>query len=88
MRELLSGGSVDTTDVANANLSPLALAAGIPLVDISAWMGHSLRAGGAEMNTTTRTYAHSTGESRVAALVELDAFVRKASGAFGQRATA
>ena len=45
------------------------LAAGIPLVEVSAWMGHSLRAGGQEsMNTTTRVYAHATGESRETAL--------------------
>jgi integrase len=29
------------------------LAAGIPLVEVAAWMGHSLRAGGEQMNTTT-----------------------------------
>ena len=48
------------------------LAAGIPLVEVSAWMGHSLRAGGHEIvNTTTRVYAHATGESRSAALQAL-----------------
>ena len=52
------------------------LAAGIPLVEVSAWMGHSLRAGGHEiMNTTTRVYAHATGESRDAALKVLTALV-------------
>ncbi len=38
------------------------LAAGIPLIEVSAWMGHSLRAGGEQVNTTTRKYAHATGE--------------------------
>jgi integrase len=48
------------------------LAAGIPPVEVAAWMGHSLRAGGRELtNTTTRVYAHATGEHREAALAEL-----------------
>jgi integrase len=63
------------------------LAAGIPLVDIAAWMGHSLRAGGAELNTTTRTYAHSTGESRTQALAELEAFARTVNRVVKRRAT-
>jgi integrase len=52
------------------------LAAGIPLVEVAAWMGHSLHAGGAEVdNTTSRVYAHATGEWRKVALVELTALV-------------
>ena len=52
------------------------LAAGIPLVEVAAWMGHSLRAGGAEVdNTTSRVYAHATGEWREIALRELSALV-------------
>lgn len=52
------------------------LAAGIPLVEVSAWTGHSLRAGGHEiMNTTTRVYAHATGERRMAALKVLTELV-------------
>jgi integrase len=47
------------------------LAAGIPLVEVSGWMGHSLRAGGELVNTTSTTYAHATGEHRPAALAEL-----------------
>jgi integrase len=48
------------------------LAAGIPLIEVSAWMAHGLRAGGHEVtNTTTRVYVHVTGESRQAALDEL-----------------
>jgi integrase len=48
------------------------LAAGIPLVEVAAWMGHGLRAGGHEItNTTTRVYAHATGEWRQKALDEL-----------------
>jgi integrase len=62
------------------------LAAGVPLVDVAAWMGHSLRAGGAQMNTTTRTYAHSTGEGRALALAELDRFVGTANRVAKQRA--
>ena len=39
------------------------LAAGIPAVEVSGWMGHAIRAGGHEItNTTTRVYAHATGE--------------------------
>jgi integrase len=53
------------------------LAAGIPPVEVAAWMGHSLRAGGRELtNTTTRVYAHATGEHRRAALNELTALIR------------
>jgi integrase len=45
------------------------LAAGIPVVEVSAWMGHTIRAGGQEVtNTTTRVYAHATGEWRQQAL--------------------
>lgn len=47
------------------------MAAGIPLAEISAWMGHSLRAGGAPVNTTTVWYARATGEFRERALREL-----------------
>jgi integrase len=55
------------------------LAAGVPLVEVAAWMGHSLRAGGEPLNTTTRKYAHATGECRALALQELEAFVRSAA---------
>ena len=44
------------------------LSAGIPRVEVAAWMGHSLRAGGAPVNTTTTVYAHATGEHRDRAL--------------------
>src|SRR4051794_17105658 len=41
------------------------LAAGISVVEVSAWMGHTIRAGGHEItNTTTRVYAYATGEHR------------------------
>lgn len=53
------------------------LAAGIPVVEVSAWMGHTIRAGGHEVdNTTTRVYAHATGEWREAALAELAQLMR------------
>jgi integrase len=52
------------------------LAAGIPLVEVSAWMGHSLGVGGHEIvNTTTRVYAHATGEWREKALHELSSLL-------------
>ncbi len=52
------------------------LAAGIPLIEVSVWMGHGLRAGGHEIaNTTTRVYANATGESRQAPLDELAALI-------------
>lgn len=63
------------------------LAAGIPLVEIAAWMGHSLRAGGEQLNTTTRTYAHATGEFTRAALQELEAFFAIADNAAAERGT-
>ena len=43
-------------------------------------MGHSLRAGGAEVHTTSRTYAHATGEHREAALAELERLLAVANG--------
>jgi integrase len=51
------------------------LAAGIPLVEVSAWMGHSLRAGGHEIvNTTTRVYARDmrVARGRVEGAVRID----------------
>lgn len=60
------------------------LSAGIPLVEVSAWMGHRVRAGGLESDggltldsTTARVYAHGTGEWKAAALNELDAIIRR-----------
>jgi integrase len=61
------------------------LAAGVPLLEVSAWMGHALRAGGEQLNTTARTYAHATGESRALALRELDTFVRLVNRLMKQR---
>jgi len=47
-------------------------------------MSHSLRAGGEHVNTTTRKYAHATGEYTRAALNELEEFLAVAeSGAHG-----
>ena len=64
------------------------LSAGIPLVEVSAWMGHRVRAGGLELggglsvdSTTARTYAHGTGEWRTAALEELNAMIRRQTDA-------
>ena len=60
------------------------LSAGIPLVEVSGWMGHRVRAGGLESDgglrvdsTTARVYAHGTGEWKAAALMELNAMVRR-----------
>lgn len=40
-------------------------------------MGHAIRAGGQDItNTTTRVYAHATGEWRQAAIAELTAVMR------------
>lgn len=64
------------------------LSAGIPLVEVSGYMGHSLRAGGAEVNMTSRTYAHATGEHTAAALEALESFVQKAGGVRGHLAPA
>jgi integrase len=64
------------------------LAAGIPLIEVSAWMGHGLRAGGHEItNTTTRVYAHATGEARQAALAELATLIAGTDPGHAQRAT-
>ncbi|MGZ4279071.1 MAG: tyrosine-type recombinase/integrase [Solirubrobacteraceae bacterium] len=78
-----SGTSFTLYDARHTFSSRL-LSAGIPLVEVAAWMGHSLRAGGAEVNTTSRTYAHATGEHRAAALEALELFVGRAAngGAF------
>jgi integrase len=70
-----SSGTDFTLYDARHTFSSRLLAAGIPLVEVSAWMGHSLRAGGEQLNTTTRTYAHATGEFARAAIRELETFV-------------
>ena len=44
------------------------LAAGIPAPEVSAWMGHSLRAGGTLINRTTQHYTHPTGDHTTKAL--------------------
>jgi integrase len=64
------------------------LAAGVPLVEVAAWMGHSLRAGGEQLNTTTRSYAHATGELTNLALQELENFFAAAKGTAEQHADA
>jgi integrase len=70
-----SGASFTLYDLRHTFSSRL-LAAGIPLVEVAAWMGHSLRAGGAQVdNTTSRVYAHATGEWREVALAELTGLV-------------
>lgn len=66
-----SGADFTLYDLRHTFASRL-IAAGIPLAEVSAWMGHSLRAGGAPVNTTTTWYAHPTGEFRERALRELD----------------
>jgi len=52
----------------------------IPAVEVSAWMGHSLREGGVRVDTTTaRIYTHGTGQWREAALAALeDIMLRRA----------
>jgi integrase len=58
------------------------LAAGIPVVEVSAWMGHAIRAGGHEVtSTTTRVYAHATGEWRAVALEELSSLMNDSDAA-------
>jgi integrase len=71
-----ASGTEFTLYDARHTFSSRLLAAGVPLLEVSAWMGHSLRAGGEQLNTTARTYAHATGDSRTDALRELDTFVR------------
>jgi hypothetical protein len=62
-----AGVAFSLYDLRHTSASRL-LAAGIPLIEVSAWMGHGLRAGGHEItNTTTRVYAHATGGWRQAA---------------------
>ncbi len=78
---LRASGTDFTLYDARHTFSSRLLAAGLPLIEVAAWMGHSLRAGGAEVNTTTRMYAHATGEHRAAALAELERFVELANGA-------
>ncbi len=48
-------------------------------------MGHSLRAGGEQVNTTTRKYAHATGEFTRAALQELEDFIASGETAASRR---
>ncbi|MHB1571339.1 MAG: tyrosine-type recombinase/integrase [Solirubrobacteraceae bacterium] len=81
-----AAGTSFTLYDARHTFSSRLLAAGIPLVEVASWMGHSLRAGGEQMNTTTRTYAHATGEARGLALRELEAFSRLVNRAASRRA--
>jgi integrase len=83
-----SAGTDFTLYDARHTFSSRLLAAGIPLVEVAAWMGHSLRAGGEQMNTTTRKYAHATGELTTRALHELESFVNTAERAGDQTAEA
>jgi len=49
----------------------------IPSVEVSAWMGHTLREGGVRVDTTTaRIYSHGTGQWREAALEYLERVLR------------
>jgi hypothetical protein len=55
---------------------------------LTAKRSHRLRAGGHEItNTTTRVYAHATGESRQAALDELAMLIAGTGPGREQRAT-
>jgi integrase len=83
-----AAGTAFTLYDARHTFSSRLLAAGIPLVEVSAWMGHSLRAGGEQVNTTTRKYAHPTGEMTGLALRELESFFAAAQGFAQHRADA
>jgi integrase len=83
-----TAGTAFTLYDARHTFSSRLLAAGIPLVEVAAWMGHSLRAGGEQMNTTTRKYAHATGEMTQRALDELASFVDAAERAGAETAKA
>lgn len=74
-----SGAAFTLYDLRHTFASRL-IAGGIPLVEVAAWMGHSLRAGGQELttNTTTRVYTHATGEWRGRALELLSEVVTSA----------
>jgi integrase len=52
------------------------LAAGVPAPEVSAWMGHSLRAGGTLINPTTQHYTHPTGDHTTKALQTLAQLMR------------
>jgi integrase len=84
----LASGTHFTLYDARHTFSSRLLAAGIPLLEVSAWMGHSLRAGGEQVNTTTRKYAHATGEFTKAALQELEDFIASAQTAASRSAGA
>jgi integrase len=76
----LASGTDFTLYDARHTFSSRLLAAGIPLVEVAAWMGHSLRARGEQLNTTTRKYAHTTGELTSLALEELESFFEMVGG--------
>jgi integrase len=84
----LASGTDFTLYDARHTFSSRLLAGGIPLLEVSAWMGHSLRAGGEQVNTTTRKYAHATGEFTSAALRELEDFIASAETAASRSAGA
>ncbi len=84
----VQAGTSFTLYDARHTFSSRLLAAGIPLVEVAAWMGHSLRAGGEQVNTTARTYAHATGEMTSQALGELESFYEMAESQAGRCADA
>lgn len=73
---LKAGADITLKDLRHTFASALS-AAGIPLVEIAGYMGHSTRQQGGLDNTTTRVYAHPTGESRQAALEAISAYLAK-----------
>ena len=73
---LKAGADITLRDLRHTFASALS-AAGIPLVEIAGYMGHSTRQQGGLDNTTTRVYAHPTGESRQAALEAISAYLAK-----------
>ena len=74
---LKAGVDITLKDLRHTFASALS-AAGIPLVEIAGYMGHSTRQQGGLDNTTTRVYAHPTGESRNAALKAISAYLASA----------
>lgn len=70
----LAGTDFTIYDLRHTFCSQL-LAAGVPLVEVAAYVGHSTRLLGEIDNTTTRVYQHPTGKHREQALAAVDEYL-------------
>ena len=85
---MLAGISFTIYDLRHTFVSQL-LGAGIPLVEVAAYVGHSTRLLGEIDNTTTRIYQHPTGKYHDRALAAIGDYLNEMLALCrGERATA